>query len=301
MKYTVTHKTSYTYHEPISLCHNLARLCPRPLPGQQCLGFSLKIFPEPSCKDDYLDFFGNQATYFAIQEEHSSLEVVAVSQIELTTQFLPFRNADTDMSWETAKEMLLGLAEETLEARQYIPETAITSGSPAILSFAIQSFQPGKGIKAALYDLMNRIYNEIQFKPGFTTIATPAAETIRQRKGVCQDFAHLGIACLRALGLPARYVSGYLETEPPPGKEKLIGVDASHAWYQAYVAGLGWLSFDPTNNVMPTDRHITLGWGRDYFDVAPLKGVIISSGPHSLTVSVDVRRESISMPDNPGK
>ena len=142
----------------------------------------------------------------------------------------------------------------------------------------------------ATKELMQRIYHDFKFKPGFTTVATPLAEVMKERKGVCQDFAHFAIACLRSIGLPARYVSGYIETTPPPGVEKLTGVDASHAWFALYIPNVGWLDFDPTNNQVPGLQHITIGWGRDYADIAPLKGVILSSGPHKLDVTVDVKR-----------
>jgi len=142
----------------------------------------------------------------------------------------------------------------------------------------------------ALSDLVKRIYTEFEFKPGFTTLATPLSEVMGQRKGVCQDFAHLAIACVRSIGLPARYVSGYIETIAPEGKEKLQGVDASHAWFSVYVPQSGWLDFDPTNNLIPSDQHITIGWGRDYTDIPPLKGVILSIGRHQLNVTVDVKR-----------
>jgi transglutaminase-like putative cysteine protease len=171
-----------------------------------------------------------------------------------------------------------------------VPETPVTSFEAGITNYALQSFTPGRPIYEAVYNLMGRIYKDFEFKPGFTTIATPLSEVMKQRKGVCQDFAHVGIACLRSIGLPARYVSGYIETLPPPGVEKLVGVDASHAWFSVFIPNIGWLDFDPTNNVVPSDQHITIGWGRDYFDITPLKGVILSSGPHRLSVSVDVRR-----------
>ena len=137
---------------------------------------------------------------------------------------------------------------------------------------------------------MHRIFSDFKFQSGFTTIATPLSVVMKERKGVCQDFAHVAIACIRSLGLPARYVSGYIETLPPPGMQKLAGVDASHAWFSVYIPGSGWVDFDPTNNIIPAERHITIGWGRDYADITPLRGVIMSSGSHELKVSVDVRR-----------
>ncbi len=162
--------------------------------------------------------------------------------------------------------------------------------SPEIKSYAERSFTSGKPLFEAVYDLVKRIYTDFTFTPGFTTVSTPLSVVMKERKGVCQDFAHLAISCIHSIGLPARYVSGYLETLAPAGKEKLIGVDASHAWIAVFIPGMGWVDFDPTNNQLATEQYITIGWGRDYFDIIPLKGVIMSSNPHELTVSVDVRR-----------
>jgi transglutaminase-like putative cysteine protease len=166
----------------------------------------------------------------------------------------------------------------------------MTASNREIADYAMQSFRPGRSAMEAAEELMHRIYTDFEFKPGFTTIATPLSTVMQQRKGVCQDFAHLAIACVRSAGLPARYVSGYIETISPEGTEKLVGVDASHAWFSVYIPGKGWVDFDPTNNMIPSDQHITIGWGRDYADITPVRGVVLSSGAHELKVSVDVRR-----------
>ena len=166
----------------------------------------------------------------------------------------------------------------------------MTASNEEILQYALQSFHPGRSVFEATEDLTQRIFNDFEYKPGHTTISTPLASVMKERKGVCQDFAHLAIACLRSVGLPARYVSGYIETVSPEGVEKLIGVDASHAWFSVYIPEMGWTDFDPTNNCLVSDQHITIGWGRDYADIAPLEGIILSSGSHELTVSVDVKR-----------
>jgi transglutaminase-like putative cysteine protease len=177
-----------------------------------------------------------------------------------------------------------------MDIRQYMFETPMTASNEEILKFALQSFQQGKSVFEATEDLTKRIFNEFEYKPGHTTVSTPLAQVMKERKGVCQDFAHLAISCLRAVGLPARYVSGYIETVSPEGVEKLIGTDASHAWFSLYIPDMGWTDFDPTNNCIVSDQHITIGWGRDYADIAPLEGIILSSGSHELTVSVDVKR-----------
>jgi transglutaminase-like putative cysteine protease len=177
-----------------------------------------------------------------------------------------------------------------IDARQYVPETTITSYDAAVTSYALASFTNNRPVVEALHHLTTRIFTDFQFKPGFTTIATPVSELMTQKKGVCQDFAHVAIACVRSIGLPARYVSGYIETIPPKGKPKLQGSDASHAWISVYIPEMGWCEFDPTNNLIPSDKHIITAYGRDYADVAPLKGIIFSSGDHKVAVEVDVIR-----------
>jgi len=276
VNYSINHKTIYNYLEPVSLCHNMLRLVPRDTGKQVCKSVTVKIQPEPDNLREYEDFFGNKVIYFSIEKEHAQLTVNVHSEIE--------KKAASDG---------VGLAEDGQEAEeisQFIFETPMTAWSEEIEAYARISFQPGRPVPEAAGDLMHRIYTDFDFTPGFTTISTPLAVVMRERKGVCQDFAHLAIACVRSVGLPARYVSGYIETIPPPGVEKLIGVDASHAWFSVYISPLGWVDFDPTNDMLPGDQHITIGWGRDYADIAPMKGIIISSGSHGLAVSVDVRR-----------
>ena len=229
--------------------------------------------------------------YFAIQQEHRKLMVTVSSEIEKIMKEAPEINLYDNVSWQDVKELARQSAPAVwLDVHQYIPETAFTAATPEIKAYAQQSFKTGVSMFDATRHLMQRIYHDFEFKPGFTTISTPLSEVMKARKGVCQDFAHLAIACVRSIGLPARYISGYLETMPPPGKEKLAGADASHAWFSVYIPYRGWIDFDPTNNQIPSAQHITVCWGRDYADIAPLKGVIINSGPHELSVSVDVKR-----------
>lgn len=273
MKYLISHKTTYTYLEPVSLCHNIARLVPRNTERQVCRNVSVKIEPEPDTINEYKDFFGNRIIYFSIEKEHAQLTVHVRSEIE-------------KLEWEGP-----GDEEDPAEIKQFIFATPMTAVSQDIADYARQSFLAGRPVLEAVTDLMHRIYRDFEFTAGFTTIATPLADVMRERKGVCQDFAHLAIASVRSMGLPARYVSGYIETVSPAGGERLIGVDASHAWFSVYIPLLGWIDFDPTNNVLPGVQHITVGWGRDYADIAPLNGIILSSGSHGLGVSVDVKRE----------
>jgi transglutaminase-like putative cysteine protease len=290
MEYQVTHITRYTYHQPVSLCHNIAKLLLRNNDNQLCKKTTIIIAPEPDIIQEYKDYFGNKVIYFAIQKEHKQLTVTIRSQVEKLIQHIPTLNFYQNISWEDVKAVIAEPGDENFQARQYISETAFTQITDDILQYALQSFTPGRSFFEASKDIMQRIHKEFEFDPGFTTVATPLSKVMSEKKGVCQDFAHLAIACMRAVGLPARYVSGYLETLPPDGKEKLVGIDASHAWFSVYIPNTGWIDFDPTNNIIPGMQHITIGWGRDYGDVTPLKGVILSSGTHQLSVSVDVKR-----------
>ncbi|MFT4153153.1 transglutaminase family protein [Parafilimonas sp.] len=290
MEYQVTHTTRYIYHQPVTLCHNMAKLLLRNINGQHCKHASVVITPEPDVLQEYDDYFGNRVIYFAIQKEHKALTVTIQSTVEKYIQQTPTFNFYKHIAWEETKRLMAEAGDENFEARQYVYETPYTKITNEIIQYAWQSFTPGRSLFEAAAHIMQRIYTEFEYDPEFTTIATPLSKVMRERKGVCQDFAHLAIACFRAMGLPAKYVSGYLETLPPEGKEKLIGVDASHAWFSVYIPNAGWFDFDPTNNIMPALQHITIGWGRDYADVTPLKGVIQSSGAHELSVAVDVKR-----------
>ncbi|MFT3946015.1 MAG: transglutaminase family protein [Agriterribacter sp.] len=290
MHYKVTHSTVYQYNQPVSLCHNLALLKPRSTATQICHRTELNIDPQPDIINEYEDFFGNKATYFAIQQEHKKLVVTVTSFIENTnTKAIPF-NFYESMAWEEAKKQISDPNPENADIRQYISETQMTTCNNEIREYALLSFEPGKPLFDCANNLMQRIYTDFKYTPGFTTIATPVAEVMKKRKGVCQDFAHLAIACVRSLGLPACYVSGYIETVSKDGATKLTGADASHAWFSVFIPGTGWVDFDPTNNQVPSFQHITIAWGRDYTDVTPLKGVILSSGKHKLDVAVDVKR-----------
>lgn len=290
MQYQITHTTEYEYHHSVSLCHNMAKLLLRDTDDQLCKKPQIKIFPQPDVMNEYEDFFGNKVIYFAIQQEHKHLKVTVQTQVEKKPAVNILLNLYSNTAWEQVQQLLLEPGPENFDARQYIPETDITAVTDDIKSYTLQSFTQGRSFFQATQDLMQRIFRDFEFKPGFTTIATPLQEVMKQRKGVCQDFAHLAIACIRSVNLPARYVSGYIETLPPEGKEKLMGVDASHAWFSVFIPHCGWVDFDPTNNIIPAEQHIIIGWGRDYADVTPLKGVILSSGQHHLKVSVDVRR-----------
>ena len=292
MKYTIEHTTAYTYLEPVSLCHNIARLMPRNSSEQFCRNTTIHIKPQPDRINEYEDFFGNKVIYFSIEKEHWELTVHVTSEVERMDSGYSQTHDYPDTGLEEVKKKLLNLDADAMDIKQYLFVTPMTEWNESILQYALQSFLPGRSVFEATKDLTQRIYNDFEYKPGHTTIATPLSVVMQERKGVCQDFAHLAIACLRSIGLPTRYVSGYIETISPEGAEKLIGADASHAWFSLFIPEMGWTDFDPTNNCLVSDQHITIGWGRDYADIAPMEGIILSSGSHELTVSVDVKRQN---------
>ncbi len=290
MKYRITHITRYDYVKTVSLCHNQAHLKLRHQPGQKCFTSQVKVDPTPAVSREFRDFFDNPVSYFAVQQPHHRLTVTAISEVEVNPRALP-ENTGATRPWEQVRDTAIREAlEEGQINRIYALDSAFVKRAPELADYAAASFPAGRPYLESVHDLMRRIYRDFTYDPHFTEIATPLDEVLKHRRGVCQDFAHLAIGCLRSLDLPARYVSGYLETLPPPGKPKLRGADASHAWFAAYVPGEGWLDFDPTNDKMPEDQHITTAVGRDFGDVTPIKGVLYGGGEHSLHVSVDVER-----------
>jgi len=291
MKYRVTHITKYHYSDNVTLCHNVAHLLPRSTPSQSCKLSELKVSPMPSYVNEWTDFFGNRQASFSIEKPHDELVVTAVSEVEVMPAGSLLDGA-FPTSWEQAADYLQSATEvEALDARMYLLESEFIEFSDQVKNYSLESFTPGRHLLEAVEDLMHRIYKDFDYDPGFSSIATPLEEVLEHRKGVCQDFAHLAIACLRMLGIAARYISGYLETMPPEGQERLVGADASHAWFSVYVPHQGWIDFDPTNAQIPSEQHITAAWGRDYADVAPLKGVIFGGGKkNKLKVAVDVER-----------
>lgn len=285
MHYRVTHTTRYRYTNPVLLCHNQARLIPLNDERQQCHRQLLTVDPQPSVVWQRRDYFGNQVTYFSVEGPHRELSVTMVSEVETHPAPMPAE----DMAWESVRERLKAAAEPELRLQQqYLLSSKLVPSLPELRSYAAVSFEPGAGLLAAATDLMRRIHADFKYDPTATSVATPLQQVWQQRRGVCQDFAHLAIAAVRSLGLCSGYVSGYLETLPPPGQPKLVGSDASHAWFSVYLPEFGWLEFDPTNDQMPNEQYVVLARGRDYADVAPLRGVIYGGGTHSMDVSVDV-------------
>jgi transglutaminase-like putative cysteine protease len=289
LKFRVRHLTRYVYEEPVSLCHSIAHLKPRTRPGQAVASSQVRVDSLPAVSREHTDFFGNRVSYFSIQQSHTSLEVAALSEVEVTPAAPPDLSATPP--WEQILEHLHeGHSHATLDARIFTLPSPYVPLLAESVDYARTSFAPGRPVLEAVADLMGRIFREFEYDPQFSTVATPLTEVLKHRKGVCQDFAHLALACLRGLGLPARYVSGYLETLPPPGQPKLQGSDASHAWFSLFVPGSGWVDFDPTNDQVPREQHITAAVGRDFQDVTPLRGVFYGGGEHELEVAVDVDR-----------
>jgi transglutaminase-like putative cysteine protease len=288
MIYRISHRTTYKYAYPVSVGDHVACLKPRSFPPQnQLLLNTLEIRPTPTTFTERIDYFGNLLCFFTVQEPHRELIVEAKSEVvvngtaELT--------ALTSLPWEESSQSLaLDHSPEGLAAYQFQFESPRIRLRPEFAAYALQSFTARRPMREALIDLTARIHRDFRFDARVTTVRTPIEEVFKKRRGVCQDFAHLQIACLRSINLPARYVSGYLRTYPPPGRPRLIGADASHAWVSAYCQGLGWLDVDPTNNIVPSDGHVTIAWGRDYGDVSPLRGLILGGGNHSLKVEVDM-------------
>jgi transglutaminase-like putative cysteine protease len=287
MKYRVKHLTTYHYSDMVSMCHNEVHLVPRSYVQQTCIHSRLRINPEPAALTERVDYFGNRVASFTVQERHDCLEVQAVSEVDVRPYSPPASTLTP--AWEDVRETMKGPnATRHLEAVQYLCESYYLGPVEGVSDYAQRSFTPGRPILEAAIDLTHRIHTEFVYDAVATNINTSLSEVLQQRRGVCQDFAHFQIACLRSLGLPARYVSGYLLTSPPPGKERLIGADASHAWVSLFCPGFGWIDLDPTNDVIPSDKHVVVSWGRDYADVSPIKGVILGGGQHVIKVSVDV-------------
>ncbi len=287
MIYRVRHVTTYEYEDPVSVSHHVLRLTPRELPRQKRRASRITIVPSPTRVTSVVDYFGNALTFFTLQEPHDRLTVDAGSELEAEAP------AETDFSqsapWETVPETLADdTSEATLDAYQYVFDSPRVTASPDLADYAVDAFPPGRPLLEAVRELTRIIHQDFRFDSRATQVTTPVETFFEKRRGVCQDFAHLQVACLRSLGLPARYVSGYLRTYPPPGQPRLEGADASHAWCSAWCPGVGWVDFDPTNDCVPSDSHITLAWGRDYTDVSPIHGVILGGAHHTLHVGVDV-------------
>jgi transglutaminase-like putative cysteine protease len=287
MFYEVSHRTTYRYSVPVSFSHHLLHLIPRPCDRQVCHRTVLVITPTPTIHSSATDYFGNPVTFITLQEQHTELDLHVKSVIEVKTT--PHADPLPTVAWDSLYDALVAdTGEPALDALQYAFPSPYTPLLDNLEAYARQSFVPGRPLLDAALDLTRRIFGDFTYDATATTVSTPLREMFAARRGVCQDFAHLQLACLRALRLPARYVSGYLLTKPPEGRERLLGADASHAWLSVWCPDYGWIDLDPTNNIVVGEEHITLGWGRDYGDVSLVNGAIFGGGKHKIEVAVDV-------------
>lgn len=286
MRYRITHKTRYDYSTPVAVCQNMVRLKPRSFPGHQCLSHTLRISPVATGRASRFDFFGNHVEHFNVLSAHTSLDITSQSEVDVT---LGNRLLNPGSSWETVQadvQSANSIGDPT--PVRFLYPSPLVRTNDALGRYAQQSFTPGRPIVDALIELTSRIKSDFEFDNTATTVTTPLEEAFENRKGVCQDFAHLQIGMLRSIGLSASYISGYLRTEPPPGQPRLVGADASHAWLAVYCGEQGWIEVDPTNDVVCESDHLRVAWGRDYSDIAPIQGIFTGGGHHSLSVSVDV-------------
>ncbi|MBX8491193.1 transglutaminase family protein [Pseudomonas cichorii] len=288
--YQILHDTHYKYDSPVSLAQQLAHLWPRSSPWQRCSEQHLEILPTPTTRRDELDVFGNPLTRLAFERPHDELQVNARLRVEVLKR--PELDFNLSPDWEVTRSALTYSAQrmsaDLLEACRYRFESPYVHLKRSFAEFSQDCFPPGRPLLLCVQALMEKIFEEFTFDGEATQVATPLVEVLERRRGVCQDFAHLMLACLRSRGLAARYVSGYLLTQPPPGQPRLIGADASHAWVSVFCPASGWVDFDPTNNIQPALEHISLAWGRDFSDVSPLRGVILGGGNHDPEVRVTV-------------
>jgi transglutaminase-like putative cysteine protease len=287
MDYRIIHKTVYEYTEGVTVSHHAARLAPATIPTQRTSKYSLSISPQPAVRKESRDYFGNHVCFFAIQEIHRRFEVIASSQVTVDPTAVPVLTSSP--AWEDVAACFRDpVSPADVVPYEFCLDSPLVRSTPEYAAYGRESFLPGIPLLAGARDLMRRIRDEFRYDNVATTTSTPLEEVWRKRHGVCQDFAHMGIACLRSLGLPARYVSGYLRTYPVEGGQRLVGADASHAWFSVYCPGTGWVDFDPTNDLIPSEEHITVAIGRDFSDVSPLSGILTGGGEHEVRVSVDV-------------
>lgn len=290
MRYKIQHITEYRYEQAGALSINEGWMSPRSLAWQTVKDVRVTVKPSAASLRRREDFFGNQVFFFNVQQPHKTLKIKVESEVDRKTPEYALYKGRGQEPWEEARLQLQTFKAEWVDIKSFALPSPLARPSKELLEYAAVSFSPGRPLFEAVQDLSTRIYHDFEYKPGFTTIATPLHKVMAARKGVCQDFAHAAIGCLRSMGLPARYVSGYIETTPPEGEAKLQGSAASHAWFAAFIPEWGWVDFDPTNNQIAGDQHITVAWGRDYSDVPPLKGIVFNGSRHKLHVAVDVVR-----------
>lgn len=291
--YRVRHKTVYGYSVPVTLSHHLARLKPRETPYQRVVRSDVVMTPEPSFQRDVADAFGNTATFLIDETPHREMTITSDFTAEIAPPVYPA--PESTPAWEETRALLASPTTiELARAAQMTAPSLFVPPSPEAKEYAARSFTPNRPVLAAAEEIMHRIYADFTYDPSATSIATPIWETLKMKRGVCQDFAHVAIACLRSFGVAARYVSGYIRTRRSAqaertGEIEMIGGDASHAWFSVFVPSFGWVDLDPTNNIYLHHEHLTVGWGRDFDDMSPVKGVMTGGGLHTISVDVAVR------------
>ncbi|MBD3806888.1 transglutaminase family protein [Sulfuricurvum sp.] len=296
MIYDIYHNTRFLYQHEVGFSHNLIRLQPRDTMIQKVLSFELNIEPKASEIEPYNDFFGNHLHHLLVREPHTTLSVEVKSRVEIDLRQIEHLQEiyakAYPLTYAQVLERMMFLTPDIIEAKQFMLKSPhLSLATDEMVAYAAQSIHPERSLYEGVLEFMERIYKDFAFVSGFSDLSTPVERVFRERKGVCQDFAHFAITTLRSMGLCVRYMSGYIETTPPKGTEKLFGADASHAWFSLFFPGFGWFDFDPTNNMVPTNQHIVLGFGRDYRDISPMQGVVSGSGSSHLSVMVDVSRK----------
>ncbi len=290
IRYRIDHVTRYVHTGRVTTSQHVAYLEPRTLPWQHVLSHALEVDPHAENSTRRVDFFGNAAHHFDITSPYDEMRAVGRSVVDvMSREAVDISSGAASVPWdEVSRRGRYRRDAPYDDAVQFRYASPYVGLDPELADFACESFPPGRSVLDGAVDLMHRIHEEFRFDPGATTITTPVTRVLAERHGVCQDFAHLQVGCLRSMGLPARYVSGYLLTDPPPGQPRLIGADASHAWLSVHCPALGWIDLDPTNDTIPDVRHVTLAWGRDYGDVSPLRGVVLGGQHQTLHVGVSV-------------
>ena len=285
MKYRVRHVTSYAYGKPVDLASHLLHLAPRPLPFQRVLDSAITVVPEPSLLHHGADHFGNRVAWVFLDQPHERFVVTMRAQVEVEFPTPP----EESIPWEAVVAAAKAGGALAWEAAEFCFDSPMAAAHAGAGAYLAPSFSPGRPVKDALVEAMGRIRRDFAFKSGVTSVHTPVSKVLALRAGVCQDFSHLMIAGLRCLGLPARYVSGYIRTKPPPGSKPRIGADQSHAWVGAWLGpGAGWIDLDPTNDLVVHDEHVVLAWGRDYGDISPVRGILLGGGKHTVEAGVDL-------------